>query len=113
MEQIREQEGKDFGMVELVIDSSVKRLRPILMTSLALIAGMVPIAIGLNEASAQRTSLGNAVIGGTISSTALTLILVPALLMIVKRKMVKTAFASARREKAVDQIDVTDNSYTR
>lgn len=54
------------------------RLRPILMTSLALIAGMVPIAIGLNEASAMRTSMGIAIIGGLISSTVLTLLIVPA-----------------------------------
>jgi hydrophobe/amphiphile efflux-1 (HAE1) family protein len=54
------------------------RLRPILMTSLALIAGMIPIAIGLNEASAMRTSMGVAIIGGIISSTVLTLVVVPA-----------------------------------
>ena len=48
------------------------------MTSLALIAGMLPVAIGLNEASAQRTSMGVAIIGGLISSTVLTLIVVPA-----------------------------------
>jgi HAE1 family hydrophobic/amphiphilic exporter-1 len=54
------------------------RLRPILMTSFALIAGTIPIAIGLNEASAQRTSMGVAIIGGLISSTVLTLIVVPA-----------------------------------
>ncbi|PWU17604.1 MAG: AcrB/AcrD/AcrF family protein [Bdellovibrio sp.] len=54
------------------------RLRPILMTSLALIAGTIPVAVGLNEASAQRTSMGVAIIGGLISSTLLTLIVVPA-----------------------------------
>jgi HAE1 family hydrophobic/amphiphilic exporter-1 len=54
------------------------RLRPILMTTMALIAGTVPIAIGLNEASKQRTSMGVAIIGGLISSTILTLIVVPA-----------------------------------
>lgn len=54
------------------------RLRPILMTSLALIAGMIPIAIGLNEASAMRTSMGVAIIGGLVSSTLLTLLIVPA-----------------------------------
>jgi HAE1 family hydrophobic/amphiphilic exporter-1 len=54
------------------------RLRPILMTSFALIGGTIPIAIGLNEASAQRTSMGVAIIGGLISSTVLTLIVVPA-----------------------------------
>lgn len=54
------------------------RLRPILMTTFALIAGMLPIAIGLNEASAQRTSMGIAIIGGLVSSTALTLLVIPA-----------------------------------
>lgn len=54
------------------------RLRPILMTSFALIGGVIPIAIGLNEASAQRTSMGVAIIGGLVSSTFLTLLLVPA-----------------------------------
>jgi HAE1 family hydrophobic/amphiphilic exporter-1 len=53
------------------------RLRPILMTSFALISGMIPVAIGLNEVSAQRSSLGVAVIGGVISSTLLTLIVIP------------------------------------
>lgn len=54
------------------------RLRPILMTSLALIAGMIPIAIGLNEASKMRTSMGVGIIGGLVSSTLLTLVVVPA-----------------------------------
>ncbi|NJL24138.1 MAG: efflux RND transporter permease subunit [Calothrix sp. SM1_5_4] len=63
---------------EAVVRACRTRLRPILMTSLALIAGMVPVAIGLNEASKQRTSLGVAVIGGVVSSTLLTLVMVPA-----------------------------------
>lgn len=48
------------------------------MTSVALIAGMLPVAIGLNEASRQRTSMGIAIIGGLISSTLLSLVVVPA-----------------------------------
>lgn len=63
---------------DAIIKACRTRLRPILMTSFALIAGMIPIAIGLNEASAMRTSMGVAIIGGLISSTALTLIVVPA-----------------------------------
>lgn len=63
---------------EALIEAGRVRLRPILMTSLALIAGILPIAIGLNEASAQRTSMGVAIIGGLISSTVLTLVVVPA-----------------------------------
>lgn len=74
--QLREQ-GKD--MTTAIIEAGRVRLRPILMTSLALIAGMVPVAIGLNEVSNQRTSLGTAVIGGVISSTLLTLIVIPAI----------------------------------
>jgi multidrug efflux pump subunit AcrB len=63
---------------DAIIKAGRTRLRPILMTSLALVAGTVPIAIGLNEASAQRTSMGIAIIGGLISSTMLTLLVVPA-----------------------------------
>lgn len=63
---------------DALIKACKTRLRPILMTSFALIAGTIPIAVGLNEASAQRTSMGVAIIGGLISSTILTLIVVPA-----------------------------------
>jgi len=63
---------------EALLIAGRTRLRPILMTSFALIAGMIPIAIGLNEASSQRTSMGIALIGGLISSTMLTLVVVPA-----------------------------------
>ncbi len=66
------------GRSQALLKACKTRLRPILMTSLALIAGTVPIAIGLNEASAQRTSMGVAIIGGLISSTFLTLLVVPA-----------------------------------
>lgn len=70
---------------EALIKAGKTRLRPIIMTSLALIAGMIPVAIGLNEASKSRTSLGIVVIGGTISSTLLTLYVIPALHIYVDR----------------------------
>jgi HAE1 family hydrophobic/amphiphilic exporter-1 len=63
---------------QAIIQAGKTRLRPILMTSFALIAGMLPVAIGLNEASKQRTSMGVALIGGLISSTLLTLVVIPA-----------------------------------
>lgn len=69
--------------MESLIQAGETRLRPILMTSLALIAGMIPVAIGLNEASKSRTSLGIVVIGGTISSTLLTLVVIPAAHMFI------------------------------
>jgi hydrophobic/amphiphilic exporter-1 (mainly G- bacteria), HAE1 family len=68
---------KGMPLKEAIVEAGTVRLRPILMTSFALIAGMVPVAIGLNEVSNQRTSLGVAVIGGVMSSTLLTLIVIP------------------------------------
>ncbi len=61
------------------------RLRPILMTTMALIAGMIPLAIGLNEASKQRTSMGWAIIGGLFSSTPLPPIVIPAAYAFIDR----------------------------
>lgn len=104
LEFLREHKGQNISFASLVTDACERRLRPILMTSLALVAGMVPIAVGLNEASAQRTSLGTAVIGGTISSTLLTLVLVPAIVMLVRKRMEKAAYSFADRIKAVDEI---------
>lgn len=63
---------------EAILSGGRARLRPIIMTSVALIAGMLPVAVGLNEAAKQRSSMGIAVIGGLVSSTLLTLVVVPA-----------------------------------
>jgi HAE1 family hydrophobic/amphiphilic exporter-1 len=81
---------------ESLIDACVRRLRPILMTSLALMAGTLPIAIGLNEASAQRTGMGVAILGGTVTSTLFTLFLIPCLLTVVERVKKKSRFFSFR-----------------
>jgi HAE1 family hydrophobic/amphiphilic exporter-1 len=70
---------------EAMAEAGRTRLRPILMTSIALIAGMLPVAIGLNEASKQRTTMGIAVIGGLISSTLLSLLVVPAVYSFIDR----------------------------
>eukprot|EP01036_Dinobryon_divergens_P050680 gene50680-67847_t len=53
------------------------RLRPILMTTLAMVFGMIPLALGLSEGSEQRAPMGQAVIGGIITSSILTLVVVP------------------------------------
>ncbi|MEY4615218.1 MAG: hypothetical protein RJB66_178 [Pseudomonadota bacterium] len=77
------QEGVELNTA--IVEGCKTRLRPILMTTLALIAGMMPVAIGLNEASSQRKSLGIAVVGGVIISTILTLILMPAVFSYIER----------------------------
>jgi HAE1 family hydrophobic/amphiphilic exporter-1 len=74
------------------------RLRPILMTTLAMIFGMVPLAFALTEGSEQRAPMGQAVIGGVITSSILTLVVVPVvycymddLAQWLKRRLIGTA----------------------
>jgi HAE1 family hydrophobic/amphiphilic exporter-1 len=62
---------------EALIEAGRVRLRPILMTTFALVAGMLPVAIGAGEGGDFRAPLGRAVIGGTITSTLLTLLVIP------------------------------------
>jgi HAE1 family hydrophobic/amphiphilic exporter-1 len=71
--------GRERGMPlrEALIQAGRIRLRPIMMTTLALIAGMFPVALGLGEGADFRAPLGRAVIGGVITSTVLTLLVIP------------------------------------
>ena len=63
--------------LEAILHGCEDRLRPILMTTFALIAGMTPVAIGLGEGGEFYRPLAVAIIGGTITSTLLTLLVVP------------------------------------
>ncbi len=71
--------AREDGMprVEALLLAAKVRLRPILMTTLAMIFGMVPLAFALSEGSEQRAPMGQAVIGGVITSSLLTLVVVP------------------------------------
>lgn len=64
--------------VEAAIEAGFTRFRPVLMTALAMIIGMVPMAMGLGEGGEQNSPLGRAVIGGLLCATLATLIFVPA-----------------------------------
>jgi multidrug efflux pump subunit AcrB len=65
---------------EAAIEGARSRLRPILMTSFAMLAGMVPMALGLGEGGEQSAPLGRAVIGGLLGATCATLVILPAIL---------------------------------
>jgi multidrug efflux pump subunit AcrB len=69
--------------VEAAIEGARTRLRPIAMTSLAMIAGMIPMALGLGEGGDQTAPLGRAVIGGLLASTVATLTLLPAVFALI------------------------------
>ncbi|MGH7505235.1 MAG: efflux RND transporter permease subunit, partial [Longimicrobiales bacterium] len=71
--------GRERGMDrrEALIAAGRIRLRPILMTTLAIVAGMIPVALGRGEGADFRAPLGRAVIGGVLTSTLLTLLVIP------------------------------------
>jgi HAE1 family hydrophobic/amphiphilic exporter-1 len=71
--------GQEQGMHRraAIIEAGRVRLRPIMMTTMALIAGMIPVALGSGEGADFRAPLGRAIIGGTITSTLLTLLVIP------------------------------------
>jgi HAE1 family hydrophobic/amphiphilic exporter-1 len=71
----REKDG--MPLREALIEAGAIRLRPILMTTFALIAGMVPVALGSGEGAQFRAPLGVAIIGGVLTSTLLTLLVIP------------------------------------
>jgi multidrug efflux pump subunit AcrB len=70
---------RDHGLSrhDAIIDACSKRVRPIIMTTIAMGAGMLPIAIGLSGDPSFRAPMGTAVIGGLLASTALSLLIVP------------------------------------
>ncbi len=74
-----------------LIEAGRVRLRPILMTTFALIAGMIPVALGIGEGADFRAPLGRAVIGGTITSTFLTLLVIPTVYDIMDEMREKVA----------------------
>src|SRR5262249_61629369 len=68
--------GKD--RLTAILEAGHKRARPIVMTTVAMVAGMMPVAIGIGGDASFRQPMAIAVIGGLITSTALTLVIVPA-----------------------------------
>lgn len=72
---MNQKEGKP--LYKAVLESGVARLRPIIMTTIAMVAGMVPIAMGIGAGSLARSPMAIAVIGGLTTSTLLTLIVIP------------------------------------
>lgn len=77
LDAARAQERAGVDREEALMAAGRKRLRPILMTTFALIAGMMPVAIGVGEGSEFYRPMAVAIIGGTITSTLLTLLVVP------------------------------------
>ncbi len=81
----RERLAEHGDAVRAAIEAGYTRLRPVLMTALAMIMGMVPMALGMGEGGEENAPLGRAVIGGLILATVATLIFVPAVFSLLHR----------------------------
>jgi multidrug efflux pump subunit AcrB len=77
------------------LDAGFVRFRPVLMTALAMVIGMTPMALGLGEGGEQNAPLGRAVIGGLVFATVATLIFVPVVFSVIHRKHGKVAVPEA------------------
>ena len=98
--RLRREEGVELG--EAVVEAGRIRLRPILMTSLTTICGLIPMALGLGEGAEANASLAIAVIGGLSVSTFLTLLFVPTLYFMVESWRIKRKGLQGSRVQAVE-----------
>jgi multidrug efflux pump subunit AcrB len=90
--------------VDAALDGARTRLRPILMTSFAMIAGMLPMALGLGESGQQTAPLGRAVIGGLLGATVATLWVLPCLFKLLRQR-------ASTRSRSLDPRDPHSGHY--
>jgi multidrug efflux pump subunit AcrB len=99
----RQQREEGFTPLHAAQASGATRMRPVLMTALAMIIGMIPMALGLGEGGEQNAPLGRAVIGGLLFATVSTLLFVPVLYAGVHERLARRA---ARRAQASHTVPV-------
>lgn len=93
-----------YSKLEAVLDASRLRLRPILMTSLTMVLGTLPIAISLGAASTSRRPLGIVVVGGVLFSLVLTLFVIPAIYSYLSRPRKHVEFEKQLAEPAKEEL---------
>ena len=94
--------GSNVG--DAVIAGGKSRLRPVLMTSLTTVLGMVPMSLGIGEGSETWQPMGIAVVGGLVVSTFLTLFIVPALYAMMEGRKERKAARKAARQQEVEEF---------
>jgi len=96
----------DPTMGAFVIEAGTTRLRPILMTSFAMVGGMLPLFLALGAGAEMRAPMARAVVGGLITSTMLTLIVVPVFFEILEDFTLAKAWAWIRRRLGMSQPEL-------
>jgi multidrug efflux pump subunit AcrB len=81
------QSERERSAMRAALAAGTTRLRPVVMTALAMIAGMLPMSLGLGDAGEQNAPLGRAVIGGLVFATLSTLLFVPVVYSVLRRKL--------------------------
>lgn len=85
VEFARQLELEGRSLIESIVEASRLRLRPIIMTSIAFVFGVLPLAISVGAGAASRHAIGTGVMGGMLSATLLAIFLVPVLYLIIRR----------------------------
>jgi multidrug efflux pump len=85
IEFARKLQDEGMGLAEATLEACRLRLRPILMTSIAFMAGVLPLAISTGAGAASRQAIGTGVIGGMLAATLLAIFLVPIFFIVVRR----------------------------
>ena len=91
VEFANQQQLKGSSKKVAVVDAAVARFRPILMTSLAMSLGALPLALSLGDASTSRMPLGIVIVGGVLFSLILTLFVIPAIYSVLSTRKKKSA----------------------
>jgi multidrug efflux pump subunit AcrB len=82
-----EQREAGLSSVAAALEAGRVRLRPVVMTALAMLIGMLPMSLGIGEGGEQNAALGRAVIGGLVGATLATLVFVPVVYSVLAAKM--------------------------
>jgi HAE1 family hydrophobic/amphiphilic exporter-1 len=91
VDMINQQQAEGMEKHQAILNAGKARLRPIMMTTLTTVLGLLPMAIGFGEGSEVRTPMAITVIGGLLVSTVLTLVVIPVVYSLMDRKVWKTA----------------------
>lgn len=98
---LMDKEGK--GLIEAALEACRMRLRPILMTSLAFILGVLPLAISTGAGSGSQNAVGTGVIGGMVTATILAIFFVPVFFVVVRRRFGK----KKKNQRTVIRLSIT------
>ena len=109
IEFAKDLQAQGMGLIEATLEAVHLRFRPIIMTSLAFILGVLPLAIASGAGSASQRAIGTGVMGGMITATVLAVFLVPVFFVVV-RKIFKGSERQRKLDAAHHKIDVEDQN---